>query len=368
LVEWERHRIDPHRADTVPWTVAVASGVEARTGSAPSRGVAPRKHASSVARRGQTRPAGLRKRAEGVWIGSPAWVRDGCGVAAGGSKSGASARKSTTLATEQMKRWPLPGRDCNVSSIMGESTKPDVFPLTQGTWIEHRLALGDAGRRDLNNHIMSVYLWPLTVYFRGTRDRYLGDPEEVVQGFFASRLSKCDYFRDWKASGKRLRHWLINGFCFYLKELHRERRRNMRDSGVESPEPVYEEAQAVREIDQAFLRGIVRRAMLDAAELCEQQGLAEHFKIFEEHFYLDQPYEVIGPRHGVDSTRAAVMARTAKRKFQSSLRELFMRDGAEESRVEDEISALLRIAGVQVQRKQRESREQAQRPGAGETT
>lgn len=213
------------------------------------------------------------------------------------------------------------------------------------------MGLGDAGRRDLNNHVMSVYLWPLTVYFRGTRDRYLGEPDEVVQGFFASRLAKQDFFVHWKASGKRLRHWLINGFCFYLKELHRDKRKHDRGSGVELPEPVYEEAEAAKQIDNAFLRGVVRQAMIQAGQVCEAQGLGEHFKIFEAHFYLDQPYEQVGPAHGVDATRAAVMARTAKRKFQSALRELFMRDGAAPSRVDDEISTLLRIAGVPAARR-----------------
>ncbi len=232
------------------------------------------------------------------------------------------------------------------SAVMQEATKPDVFPLTRGTWIEDRMGLGESGRRELNNHVMAVYLWPLTVYFRGTRDRYLGEPEEVVQGFFASRLVKKDFFGDWKASGKRLRHWLINGFCFYLKELHRDKRKFDRGSGAEMPEPVYEEAQAAKDIDGVFLRGVVRQAMIEAGRLCEAQGLAEHFKIFEAHFYLDQPYEQVGVLHGVDATRAAVMARTAKRKFQSALRELFMRDGADPARVDDEINSLLRIAGV----------------------
>ena len=226
------------------------------------------------------------------------------------------------------------------------STKPDVFPLTRGTWIADRIHQGDVGRREINHHVMSVYQWPLTVYFKGTRDRYLGDPDEVVQGFFASRLARPTFFTDWKASGKRLRHWLINGFCFYLKELHRERVRNERGSGAEMPEPAYEEEEAARGMDSVFLRGVVRRAMLEASQMCERQGLSEHFRIFEAHFYLDQPYEAIAAVFNVDPTRAAVMARTANRKFQSALRELFLRDGVDADRIDDEIGNLLRIAGV----------------------
>jgi len=233
---------------------------------------------------------------------------------------------------------------------MAHATKPDVFPLTRGTWILHCIGNGDIGRRDLNNHVMAVYLWPLSIYFRGTRDRYLGDPDEVVQGFFASRLAKDEFFIDWKRSGKKLRHWLINGFCFYLKELHREKIRHDRGGGAEMPEPVFEEAAAAREMDSAFLRGIVRKAMIEAAQTCEAQGLVDHFRIFEAHFYNDRPYETIAVQFGVDPTRAAVMARTAKRKFQTALRDLFVRDGADPERVDEEMGGLLRIAGVTLKR------------------
>lgn len=253
--------------------------------------------------------------------------------------------------TKDSTRFRKPGLLGSVPSrVMSDATKPDVFPLTQGTWIMDRIEAGDQGRRDINRHIMSVYHWPLTIYFRGTRDRYLGDPEDVVQGFFASRLSKPNFFTDWKASGKRLRHWLINGFCFYLKELHRENLRHDRGSGVEMPEPQFEEHTAARDMDDIYLRGMVRRAMIETSQICQQQGLQDHFNIFEAHFYHERPYESVGPQFGVDPTRAAVMARTAKRKFQQTLRELFISDGVSQERVDDEVSGLLRIAGVQTKR------------------
>jgi hypothetical protein len=236
---------------------------------------------------------------------------------------------------------------------MPDPTKPDVFPLTRGTWINDRIRMGDAGRAEINRHVMSVYHWPLTVYFRGTRDRTLGEPDDVVQGFFASRLGKSDFFTEWQRSGKRLRHWLINGFCFFLKELRRDQRRRASSiSGLSPSSPVFDEpsdsddATAARDMDKVFLRGVVREAMIEASRVCEQLGLGKHFEIFEAHFYMGQPYEVIADRYGLEPTRAAVMARTANRKFQGALRELFLKDGTEANRIEEEIADLLGIAGV----------------------
>src|SRR5882672_12709738 len=98
--------------------------------------------------------------------------------------------------------------------------KKDVFPRTLGTWIGRKLQEGKAGRAEVNRHLMSVYAWPLQVYFRGSSDRWLGEPEDIVQGFFADRLDREEFLPGCQESGLRLRRWLMNGFCFYLKELH----------------------------------------------------------------------------------------------------------------------------------------------------
>jgi DNA-directed RNA polymerase specialized sigma24 family protein len=194
---------------------------------------------------------------------------------------------------------------------------------------------------------MDAYAFPLRVYFLGTRDRWIGEPDDVVQGFFADRLGREDFFANWKASGKRLRHWLINGFCFYLKERHRELRRNGR-CGADLPEPAFEDNTAADRMDRAWVMGLVREALVEAEALCNAQRLGDHWQIFVSHFYRDRPYESIAPDFGVEPMRAAVMARTAKRKFQMKLRELVRRDGVGEESVEAEINNLLAIAGVGV--------------------
>ena len=103
--------------------------------------------------------------------------------------------------------------------------KKDVFPETQNTWIGQRLREGKEGLAEINRHVMNVYAFPLRVYYHGTPHRWLGEADDVIQGYFADRLAREDFFKEWLKSGLRLRRWLINGFGFYLKELKKKRRR-----------------------------------------------------------------------------------------------------------------------------------------------
>ena len=86
--------------------------------------------------------------------------------------------------------------------------KQDAFPQTLRTWIGARLVDGHAGRADVNRHLMTVYLRPLKIYFMGTSERWLGEPDDVVSGFFADRLARENFLDDWIASGVSLRRWL----------------------------------------------------------------------------------------------------------------------------------------------------------------
>ena len=61
------------------------------------------------------------------------------------------------------------------------------------------------------------------------------------------------------------------------------------------------------------------------------------------HYHEGQRYDALAGEFGVSAARAAVMARTATRKFRSALRELVARDGAAPGDVEEEIRALLEV-------------------------
>jgi hypothetical protein len=229
-----------------------------------------------------------------------------------------------------------------------ESTRgSDVFPHTQNTWIDRQLGLGEMGMREINRHLMSVYAFPLRVYFLGSSALWLGEPDDVVNGFFADRLSREDFVAKWKASGMRLRRWLMNAFCYYLMEIRKLRKRN--SAAGELPEnlpdePITFSGNPDEAVDRAFVVSLVRRAMETAGTRCAEEGLGEHWAVFVRHHMSEHSYAKIAPDFSVTAARAAVMARTAGRKFRESLRELLTADGASPERVDQEIAALLEIA------------------------
>ncbi len=217
--------------------------------------------------------------------------------------------------------------------------KQDAFPQTLRTWIGARLVDGHAGRAEVNRHLMTVYLRPLKIYFMGTSERWLGEPDDVVSGFFADRLARENFLDDWIASGLSLRRWLCNGFCFYLKELRRQKFRDGR-AGELKDDPVTFSGDPEQAMDRAFVAEVVRVALAQAREQCIADGLEDHWDVFEQHHCLGRAYQDIGAEMDIRPSRAAVMTRTATKRFREALRELIARDSAHDD-VDSEILALL---------------------------
>lgn len=218
--------------------------------------------------------------------------------------------------------------------------KRDVFPTTQRTWIDRVMTPELQDRDALNRHIMAVYSAPLTVYFHGSGCRGLGDAKEVVAGFFADRLAREGFLEGWQRSDLKLRRWLMNAFSFYLSELRRKQKRDRRTSGelLEHPE---DKSAPERSADRAFGESVVAEAIRLAAEHCTQNGMADHWGIFYRHTCDDVPYASLAADFRITAARAAVMARTASRHFRRALRDLIVRDGADEEDVDTELKALL---------------------------
>jgi len=164
----------------------------------------------------------------------------------------------------------------------------EVFPSTQVTWLGRALQDGDDGLRAAGEHVMRVYAHPLRVYLLGCSFRTLGEPDELVQGFFASRLSRQTYLHDWLRSGRPLRRWLIVGFLHYLHETaRREKRWRAKVDGGRQATPNGAEEAFHREAALA----IVREAVRVAAERCEAAGQEEHWRIFVKHHLEGLAYD-----------------------------------------------------------------------------
>lgn len=224
----------------------------------------------------------------------------------------------------------------------------DAFQSTKATWIGVKLAEGATGREAINRHVMEVYREPLGIYFLGTSDRRFGEADEVVEGFFASRLGRSDFLDKWASSGKPLRRWLMNAFCFYLKERRRERERSdLVGRGGEVSDDLEDRVPGPEEsIDRAFATSIMRRALEEAQEACVSRGLTAHWGAFIDHYLDGDSYRRIAEKLAVTEDRACVMARTVRRRFVKVVRSLFDREGVSRDRIDEEIRSLLEVIGA----------------------
>lgn len=212
--------------------------------------------------------------------------------------------------------------------------------MTQRTWLGRAIVAGSEGLSEANHHIMEVYAHPLKVYYLGSSFRSLGEPDDVVQGFFADRLGREGFLGKWIESDRPLRYWLIVGFKHFLFERSRELKRGARaqalpddvGAGAEGPENHFHREAAL---------AIAGEAMRQAHDECERRGQEDHWNIFVRHYVDGMGYEAVGEEFGVTHRRAAVMARTASNRFRAALRELVSWRGAAADDVDAEIRSLL---------------------------
>jgi DNA-directed RNA polymerase specialized sigma24 family protein len=137
----------------------------------------------------------------------------------------------------------------------------------------------------------------------------------------------------------------MNAFCFYLKELRRQRR------GREQPgESVEDETDSqgdpVATFDREVALAFVRAAMVQAEQTCREEKLEQHWTIFLRHHLQGTPFQDIAREFGMDAARATVMSRTATRKFRAALRDIVARDGVSPEQIDDEIQNLMKEMSV----------------------
>ncbi|MCA8960400.1 MAG: hypothetical protein KDC38_07800 [Planctomycetes bacterium] len=220
-------------------------------------------------------------------------------------------------------------------------SKPQHFPAT-ATWIHRRLAEGEAGLRAIREHVMAVYFEPLQIYFRGHSGRWKGDADEMVSAFFADRMDRPDFFEKWSKSGLPLHRWLIGGLLLFIKENWKREKRHHR---MEALPERFEVAAAAEEIggdlDRLRIVAIGRELMRRTEEVCREAGLGLHWEVFARHEIDGLPYTDFSEEEfGVSPERAAVLARSPRRRLDGLLREILERDGVDPYHVGAEIETM----------------------------
>ena len=209
----------------------------------------------------------------------------------------------------------------------------DHFPSTHATWIDAQLTIAERSRAAgdpagetnavaaLRRHLMERYHGALRAYVRGSSMRAIGDADELVAGFFAERVGEPEFLRGWRASGKPLRRWMMNGISFWARGVARDRGRELgRSGGAAGPEPI-DERDAVRAFDAEWALSMVNTA----------------------HARVHADYESIAAELGVSRQDCANAVRRVGARVRDALREALVDDGVPPADVEEAVLEVMRI-------------------------
>jgi hypothetical protein len=234
----------------------------------------------------------------------------------------------------------------------------DHFPSTHATWIDSQLTLidraggahTDAGRnahRELASYLMDRYRAPLRAYVVGSGLRELGEPDELVAGFFAHFLGTPDSLQRWRASDLQLRRWLMHGMAFHGRSLRRERTRNRERSPLEAldaagREPA-DDQDGAHAFDRAWALELINEAHRLAHQECRDRGLLDDYEIFRLHVSEGLPYATLGPRTGRTAQQCANATRRVGQMLRNAVRELLRAEGVAEAELDATLAEVQRL-------------------------
>lgn len=242
---------------------------------------------------------------------------------------------------------------------MSELRSPlhDAFPSTHRTWIVETLRAShessEIGARDralaeLRQHVMQRYFEPLRVYVKGSSFRTLGESADLVNGFFASRLSRDDYLAKWAESSLPLRRWLANGLVMYLRERLREGRIGGRPVELRDPAelealdlPALHEPDAAMAMERSWAEAVVAGALRDTLAGLEVSRRQAAWEVFQRHFVQGVTYEDIAAQTGRTLLDLKADAKLVQRRLRAEVEQRLRQDGVPESRLEEETDHLI---------------------------
>ena len=216
-------------------------------------------------------------------------------------------------------------------------TRPrgDAFPTTALTTLLDKLRCGDSDAPSLlRARIMSRYAEPLAIYAAGSSLREIAEPRDLVHGFFASGLSRADFFRRYLASGMRLRRWLMNGLLLHARSVARDRARQVRREGTpldaaitiadgnSSAEDAYHRAWALALLSEAC-------ASVEASLVAEGRDRA--WTAFRRHALDGRSYLDLETELGLGRQQMADLVRSVTKRLRARVVELLEDEGGDAS-------------------------------------
>jgi len=194
--------------------------------------------------------------------------------------------------------------------------------------------------------LMRRYADPLTVFVRGSSLARLGEPAEIVNGYFATRLSDeaaiVEFLTKWSASGMRLRRWLMNGILFYGQGLARDRARAQDRGSSMAPDELDRRAGAgstgETDFERAWAVAVVREATARAEIELLDEGRSVDFDIFRRHAIDGQPYAAFAHELGRTEQQCAGATRLVAQRVRIHLARVLLEEGVPEHELDDELA------------------------------
>lgn len=238
-------------------------------------------------------------------------------------------------------------------------TAVDHFPSTHATWIGAQLTIiedsgteapaGRAAHRTLAGYLMERYREPLRAYVSGSGLRDLGEPDELVAGFFAHLLGTHGSLLRWRSSGLPLRRWLMHGMAFHGRSLRKDRlrdreRASLEDLAAMGHEPA-DDADGVHAFDRSWALQLVNEAHRVAHAQCAERGMLDQYEVFRLHVVEGLPYAVIAPRTGRTAPQCANATRQVGAMLRESMRELLRGEGVAPGELDATVAEVQRLVG-----------------------
>jgi DNA-directed RNA polymerase specialized sigma24 family protein len=231
----------------------------------------------------------------------------------------------------------------------------DHFPSTHATWIDAQLTIAERSRAAgdaagevhavdaLRWHLMERYHAALRAYALGGTMRSLGDADELVAGFFAERVGRPEFLREWRASGMPLRRWMMNGLSFWARGVARDQGRERgRIAGGTAPDPL-DDRDAARMFDSEWAVSMINAAHARAHAELDAEGKLDEHAIFRRHVIGGERYESIAAELGMTQQGCANAVRRVGARVRDALRDVLVEDGVKPEDVEDAVREVMRI-------------------------
>jgi len=261
----------------------------------------------------------------------------------------------------------------------------DHFPSTHATWIDAQLTIidepGDAAaaasspraeraRASLRTHLWERYHAPLRAYAHGGSLRRAGDPDDLVAGYFAERVTAPEFLREWRRTDMPLRRWMMNGLGFYargvVRDRMRDRLRTFTDAGAGAAtsaaatgagEPTgaglgealdalaADDRTAEDAFDRAWAIAVLDAAHAHAHAELAAEGRLDAYEVFRRRVIEGEGYETIGPSIGLDAQQCAGATRLVSQRMARALREVLRAEGVRESEMDATMAEVRRAVG-----------------------